>query len=161
MSKTTADEPSTREIGGRASDVVRKLIARYANAPRTFTLTVDGETFTFRRVLDTVEQTQLYAQQQAFGREASTKRLPGALGEVTPCLDASVAEAAYLLSELSVEPKLTQYEALLIARQAEPIFTALMRGIVEETKPGAMAIEIAQVEQSKNGSARTRSGETT
>jgi len=105
---------------------------------------------------------ELTALQQGAEAFAQTVSFPFDVGEykgLTPC-EGRTAKLAFLLSELSVEPKLSHIDALKLARRAGQCFLQIMEAIDRLSSIEIQLEEVSGMESLKNESSGTSSTET-
>lgn len=120
---------------------VRGLIEKYApDAPDFEIESPWGDKMRFRVVTDLTEINAMKRGARQFAEMVSGKRCPV---EWHPYVthDIEVLGAAYALAELSVDPKITKLEALMLAKEAGPVVSFLQQAVdTRQMRAGFMSV---------------------
>ena len=112
---------------------VSNLIEQYSEAePEIVIELAKGEKLRFRALRDMTDMYRIEKAAQAFAKRSAPAEAPAEWQPYTSPIS-GVRRSCYYVSELSVEPKITQLEALQLAQAAGPlvsaIFAKLMGGV--------------------------------
>lgn len=135
---------------------VKGLIEKYKPAEPDFEIVLpSGETMRFRVVTDLTAIYALHAGARKFHEMMTSGAYPPAW-EKYATQDAEVIAAVYAICELSVEPKISHYEGLMLAKEAGPVLDFIRLAIdAKQMKPDFIAVR--DVEEKKSDSVETPS----
>jgi hypothetical protein len=149
------------QLDGRGAADFDALLARYAPANETYDVTLPhGERLTFRALRSYSELKQQEAAAIRWFKSLPSKGSPSfemhPFKEFLP-LDAASAIAAYNISDLSVEPKIEQRDALKMLA-APFLVNFILRSMDHANRSIASIIETQLLEEAKNESGATDGG---
>lgn len=141
------------------SDWLAALQERYAAKGDQFTLTLPyGEAFTFRAVSDYVDLKALKASAKAFVEAIQKGPQPPEWAGLY-IGDPELLHSVFMISELSLDPKLSQLDVLRLARHAVFVFEFFKNGIDDYLVGRATAIEAGGIDAAKNESSEIPCGD--
>lgn len=138
---------------------VRGLIEKYAPQEPDFEIESPwGDKMRFRVVTDLTEINAMKRGARQFAEMVTGGHCPE---EWKPycTTDLDVIGAAYALSELSVEPKITKLDALMLAKEAGPVVSFLQQAI-DAKQMRAGFVSVRDIEEKKSESGQTLDSET-
>lgn len=142
--------------------LIDEIVGSYGepDGPQEFSITLPkGEVFTFRSVRDYSEIRKLALDGQKLAKAFKKGLVTPQLKAVAPS-DDSVAAQAFMLAETSIEPKLTQYDVLRIAKGAGWLFAEIVRQYDAAQSKFASDTEVEETERLGESSIETSTGET-
>jgi len=137
---------------------IDSLIEACQPLQKTVRVSIRGIPLTFRICTDMEELATIQVGADAFAKMASNHVSLESLKDLTPC-DERTSKLAFVLAELSVEPKLSHAEALRFARRAGTVFLQIVSTIDQVSQIDFQVEEVGGIELSKNESSETPSSE--
>jgi hypothetical protein len=144
----------------KGSDALESLLSRFGESEDTFDVPLsDGTFLKFKTLPGYTDVRDLMTKAQAW---AATMKQSGGVGDMRPLVkkaDEEVLRKVYELSELSVEPKLSQVDVLLLSARAGMLFTQVYMQVLTRVDPSTRIAAREGVAEGKAAS-ETASGET-
>jgi hypothetical protein len=138
---------------------IQELINLCSSVPDRFTVEVGGIELHFRNVRDFSELVELGNAAEMFAKAIFENPSPEMSG-MLPRTEQS-AKSIFMVSALAVEPTpITLIESMRLAKEAGQIFAVVIAAIQEKTAIKSIETEQNAIDESKNESSGTVTGET-
>lgn len=131
------------------------FIEKCSPASETFTLSINGIDLQCKVMTDASEILQMRRAASVFAEDCLGGKLKGELKNWTPT-DGEIAARAYMLTRIAVSPKVTQLDALKIAKKCGVAFEMMMQAIDQTCLIEARLAFGQQIELEKKDSSETQ-----
>lgn len=137
---------------------VDQFLADIASESSEIVITIKGHSLRFNVLTDAVELGRIKAKARELVAFLGKKQ-SGPFEGLTP-VDPETAGRVAMLSELSIEPKLSHVDILKIARREALFFDSVIAALDRASEVDMQVEQVKRINEAKNESSGTSSGET-